>query len=79
MTKSEPKKIEVTYYGDEMVESIKRIDEAFKKLRLSGFNYKGLVTLIYAMGAGVSKRDIEFVINRLDDLANYYLVKETKK
>lgn len=71
MTDKEPKTQEKEISTDILSESIVRIGDAFLKLQQNGLNKKAIIVLIRDY-TGLSKRDIESVIDSLSKLRGQY-------
>lgn len=57
-----------------LAEAVRRIDKAVKALNEGGLNRKAIVVLL-AESTGVSRRDINAVLNGLESLGSEYLEK----
>lgn len=62
-----------------LAEAVRRIDDAVAALAKSGLNRRALVVLLHDATSGVSKRDINAVLDGLEELAKLYLEAERKR
>jgi hypothetical protein len=59
-----------------LADAVRRIDQAMKSFITSGLNRKALVVLLHD-ATSVTKRDINAVLNGLENLGDMYLEKAT--
>lgn len=62
-----------------LADSVRKIAKAVDELNAAGLSRRALVVLLDDATQGVTRRDINAVLNGLDDLGKLYLVKSEVK